>query len=58
MKSVRFEPHRIVTSKHILAIGKQKAHLLEMTFRCSSCLSNVARAHKPPYTATLLGERS
>ena len=32
--------------------------LLEMTFRWSSCLSNVASAQKPPYTATLLGDRS
>lgn len=34
------------------------SYLLEMTLRCSSCRSNVARAHKPPYTATLLGESS
>ena len=33
-------------------------HLLEMTLRCSSCRSKVAKAHKPPYTATLLGESS
>lgn len=33
-------------------------HLLEMTLRCSSCRSKVAKAHRPPYTATLLGESS
>lgn len=29
-----------------------------MTLRCSSCRSKVAKAHKPPYTATLLAESS
>lgn len=33
-------------------------HLLEITFRCSSWRSNVARAQSPPYTATLLGDNS
>ena len=33
-------------------------HLLEITCCCSSCLAKVARAHIPPYTATLLGDRS
>lgn len=29
-----------------------------MTLRCNSCRSKVASAHRPPYTATLLGESS
>lgn len=29
-----------------------------MTLRWSSCLSKVAKAHKPPYTAALLGDKS
>lgn len=33
-------------------------YLLEMTLRWSSCLSKVAKAHKPPYTAALLGDKS
>lgn len=34
------------------------AYLLEITFRCSSWRSKVARAQRPPYTATLLGDNS
>lgn len=33
-------------------------YLLEMTLRWSSCLSKVAKAHRPPYTAALLGDKS
>lgn len=40
------------------ALDKPHSYLLEMTLRWSSCRSNVAKAHRPPYTATLLDERS
>ena len=31
-------------------------YLLEITFFCSSCLSNDANAHNAPYVATLLAD--
>lgn len=38
--------------------NQETRYLLEMTLRWSSCLSKVAKAHKPPYTAALLGDKS
>lgn len=37
---------------------RQWTYLLKITFFCSSWRSNVARAHRPPYIATLLGDNS
>ena len=38
--------------------GKKHTYLLNMTFFWSSWRSNVARAQRPPYIATLLGDNS
>jgi len=39
-------------------LNRDKSNLLFKTWRCISCLSNVASAHNVPYVATLFGEIS
>ena len=50
------QPQKLGSKDQSINDPRNMQYLLDKTFFWSSCLSKEARAHKPPYTATLLGE--